>query len=313
MKKIISAVLVGILCVGDLTACGDKRDSERSEKSYGKISDGKYSYIYGHDGEFYNDSVKDLDGAVKHGMDNSEDLHYISFDGKSFEIKYTNSGINSIYSGEYSIKSEAIAFKYDDDFNMQTYSETGSYCKLVIPQMNLNDKFTSYNVLPYIRWHRGISLGITETMTLKSMGDLICTDTYGIDLKDVYKSGEDFTLEYNIMNTLKNDEFSPYNGKKSDFSDENMDSIEKNLLIQYNCDDLNTAFVFSDGEWNWYNADGELINNGKYSESDNYPGLILMYVDTDSKNTNELPSYCMLALYIAEDGNIYYPAFAKVD
>ncbi len=198
--------------------------------------------------------------------------------------------------------------------SMNNLNETGSFCKLIMPSANLSDKLKAYNVIPFVRWHMGLDLGKTETMTLKAVDDLICTDTYGIKLDGKYKPGKDFTLEYNMIDTVKNDEISPFNVEETGYGEEEMERLTESLSGQINSDDdYNTTFEFSDGEWSWYNAYDELINNGKYVESSDYPGLILMYIDEDSDNYSEVAAVCPQTLYFADDGNVYYPAFAMVD
>ena len=75
--------------------------------------------------------------------------------------------------------------------------------------------------------------------------------------------------------------------------------------------DYDCTINFSDGEWEWYNKNGELINNGTYSESDKYQGLISMSVTEDSEKPDSIMiELCPLLLYIY-NGEIYSPYYLK--
>lgn len=195
---------------------------------------------------------------------------------------------------------------------MQKLNEYGSYCRFAAPAMNANDKWPDFTVIPFIRTTKGADISIEYSNTLKTIDNFLCTDTYGIELDGKYKKGKGFTLKHDLEVTLKDDEQSPYQWEES--PEEWLDNIIERAEKNYYCDDLDSTIQFSDGEWEWYNANDELLNNGKYEESKKYPGLIKMYVDEESE---KCPDYAKntypLWFYIADDGEIYYPAFVKVE
>lgn len=193
---------------------------------------------------------------------------------------------------------------------MQKLNKYGSYCKYAVPGMNMSDKWNDFAILPFIRWTRGTRMDIDRPNTLKTVDKFLCTDTYGIELDGKYKKGKSFTLKHDLEETFEEDEQS-YAAR----DDETMERMLENAKCHYHyCDDLESTIKFSDGEWTWYNADDELLNNGKYEESKDYPGLIKMYVDEDSeKHPDHALVLYPLWFYIADDGEIYYPAFVKVE
>ncbi|MBR3759530.1 MAG: hypothetical protein IKK47_00860 [Ruminococcus sp.] len=195
---------------------------------------------------------------------------------------------------------------------MQQLNETGSYYDYVAPAMNYNDKWADFSVLPFIR--RIVPYGGINTdypNTLYAVDDFLCTETYGIELDGKYKKGKDFTLKHDLEDTIENDEQSPY--KDTDDAEELIDKALERAERDYDCDDVETTIEFSDGEWEWFNADGGLINNGKYDESKDYPGLIMMSLDEDSKNCPDYAITSPLWFYITDDGEIYYPGYVKMD
>lgn len=195
---------------------------------------------------------------------------------------------------------------------MQQLNKTGAYCKYTVPLMSVSDKWNDFALLPFIRYIKSGNGKINTELpnTLKTVDDFLCTDTYGVKLKGSYKKGKDFKLEYNFIDTLTKDEQSPY--KENDNQYEWLEHMTEIAENQYNCDSLKSTIKFSGGEWEWCNADDDLLNNGKYEESKKYPGLIKMYVDEDSEKCPEYAKNTPLWFYI-DDGKIYYPAFVKVD
>ena len=197
---------------------------------------------------------------------------------------------------------------------MESLNETSSYCDYVAPAMNFSDFYwTDYSVLPFIRYvvpYRDINTDYPNT--LYAVDDFLCANTYGIKLDGKYKKGKSFTLKHDLEDTMEDDEQLYYKGE--DDAEENIEKAIERAEQAYGCDDVETTIEFSDGEWEWFNADGGLINNGRYDESKDYPGLIMMYLDEDSKNC---PDFAMrtfpLWFYIADDGEIYYPGYVKMD
>ncbi len=138
------------------------------------------------------------------------------------------------------------------------------------------------------------------------LGDFLCTQTYAFNLAGNWKKGEDFTIEFNQLNSFYEDEYSWF----QNMSEERKEQVE--YWISHDIGDFSgsydTTIYFSNDKWEWYNSENELINNGKYQESDKYPGLIAMYVNDESKNAIDAPT--VLVFFIFE-GKVYYPAFVK--
>ncbi len=379
MKKVISAVLVGAMCAGAFTACGDKKDDKKSSGLSTK-GDSKYVSIVPLDGRTapFNESI---DMGIKYSKNCAEEYekengekynpYLIKFSDDEFIIPHSDSPYNMAtewvyYDGTFSIKNGKIKFSYENYINsdddskininddsyvdediingtskkldglssdekkelkkteqkkiniknqiklMEKMNETGAYSNVVIPPMNYNDRFTEFSILPYIRYARGFrGVNFDYPNTLITVDDFLCADTYGIELDGKYKTGKYFTLTCDLEDTMKNDEQLSYHWESDE---EIIDKMLRYAKEDYDCDDVETTIEFSDGEWEWFNADGGLINNGRYDESKDYPGLIMMYLDEDSKNCLDDALYTYpLWFYIADDGKIYYPGYVKMD
>lgn len=274
------------------------------------VGQGGKEYAY-YDGTF---SIKD--GAVRFSYEN-----YIGAGGSKINIDDEveepdkNILLDPHSSDEDYEKEAAKNAKKITIGKMQKLNETEAYAKVVAPSMNLSDKWTDPTVLPYIRYNRGSQINIEYPNTLKAVDDFLCTDTYGIKLDGSYKRGKKFKLEHNLRDTIKNDPQSIINDRYREEAPEKwLERTTEMYLCQYGCDDFNSTIEFSDGEWEWFNADNKLLNNGKYEESEDYPGLIKMYIDEDSEKCPEYAKMIYpLWFYIGDDGEIYYPAFVKVD
>lgn len=199
---------------------------------------------------------------------------------------------------------------------MQKLNKTGSYIGWVVTPICTIDKYQDFSVLPFIRViTTGGSVNTDYPNTLIFVDDFLCTYTYGIEIVGKYNSGEDFILKYDFEDAVENDEQTRLlNYKGKDGAEEYFNRLIKISKLQYKCDNVETTIKFSDGEWEWFNDDGGLINNGRYDESKEYPGLIMMYVDEKSKKSSKyaLDTYPMW-FYIADDGEIYYPGYVKAD
>ena len=283
-----------------------------------KFSDGEFlmpdsigiNGITYYDGKF---SVKD--GKIKFSYENFINLKYgfkININGE------TEDGESLGIYEDIDDLSEQEKKKLEDNMihaatkSMKKLNETGSFFKCVLPSMNYSDKWSDFSVLPFIRFALNI-LKYDSPNTLYVVDDFLCTDTYGIELDGKYKRGKAFTLKHDLEDTIENDEQSRLLGGNEE-KETYLNRLIQIANSQYNCDDVETTIEFSDGEWEWFNADGGLINNGKYDESKDYPGLIMMYLDEDSKNCPDYALYTYpLWFYIADDGEIYYPGYVKMD
>lgn len=210
------------------------------------------------------------------------------------------------------------------------FNETGTYWDNVAPALVLDlydetvtfDKSTQYRVysfLPLFVYNaEGRRLSIKSVFTLYPVNDFICVPTYGFKLNGNYNKGDDFTVTFNILDTLKDDKYSLWytqdweNHKESN----GQTTAEKYMDIfkeQYgNLDD--TTLKFSNGKWEWKNSEGKLINNGTYLESEEHEGLIAMCLNDKSKNIGHHPArYSPYFFYIDSAGTIWYPNWVKMD
>ncbi len=373
MKKVISAVLVGAVCTGVFTACGDKKDDKKSNGLSSK-GDSEYVSIMPLDGKKQPFS-ESIDEGIKYSKNCAEEYekenddeytpHLIKFSDGEFIMPNSigSNALVSYYDGNFSVKDGKIKLSYENFINlkydfkinvngeaedgkslgiyeniedlseqekkkleenmihsvtasMKKLNETGSYIKFVVPAMNSNDKFTDFSIFPFIRYVNSAGyFNYDYPNTLYAVDDFLCTDTYGIELDGKYKKGKSFTLKHDLEDAIENDEQSHLLGyENEDDAEELIDKAIERAEQAYGCDDLETTIEFSDGEWEWFNADGGLINNGKYDESKDYPGLIMMTLDEDSKNCPDYALYTFpLWFYIADDGEIYYPGYVKMD
>ena len=123
-------------------------------------------------------------------------------------------------------------------------------------------------------------------------------------------AGEDFTIAYNALDTFLEDEYSRYYTSKNDaLKNDLKTNIEKQLG---STDD--TWIEFSGGKWKWYNSEGSLINDGIYKESEEYRGLIALFVTEESANPDGTAvSMSPEFLYLDSDGKIWVPYMMKAD
>ncbi len=265
-----------------------------------------------YDGKF---SVKD--GKIKFSYENFINLKYgfkININGE------TEDGESLGIYEDIDDLSEQEKKKLEDNMihaatkSMKKLNETGSFFKYVLPSMNNSDKWSDFSILPFIRYVNSAGYFNSEDPNpLYTVNDFLCSNTYGIELDGSYTSGKSFTLKHDLEDVVRNDVQSHLLGYE-DNAEELIDKAIERAEHDYNCDDIETTIEFSDGEWEWFNADGGLINNGRYDESKDYPGLIMMYVDEDSKNCPDYALYTYpLWFYIADDGEIYYPGYVKMD
>ncbi len=378
MKKVVSAILAGTMCVGAFTACSNKKDDKKSSGLSTK-GDGKYASIMPLDGkkqpfsESIDEGIKySKNCAEEYEKDNDDEYnpHLIKFSGNEFLMPdgyYEHENVHAwdYYDGTFSVKDGKIKFSYENHIDydksktnincksildmdvikgtsekleglsaeekkeikkqemekmnilftvefMQKLNESGSFLKIVVPGMNCSDKWSDFSVLPFIRFvSPSVRIDYDYPNTLYAVDDFLCTDTYGIELDGKYKRGKAFTLKHDLEDTMENDEQSYYKGR--DNAEELIDKAIERAKHNYDCDDLETTIEFSDGEWEWFNADGGLINNGRYDESKDYPGLIMMSLDEDSKNCPDYAITSPLWFYITDDGEIYYPGYVKMD
>ena len=153
---------------------------------------------------------------------------------------------------------------------------------------------------------------------LYHFGDILGFETYGLNVSGEYVQGEDFVLDFDQLAVYEEDPFAQHkSGSREGVS---LNDISKQIRSDYELNasggDISSAVSFSDGRWEWKNSEGSLINNGTYQESEKYPGLVVMYTDSSSKHDENSmgyqPGYLTLFLYISDNGEIFYPYFAKI-
>ena len=194
--------------------------------------------------------------------------------------------------------------------HMQTFNETGTYCLYVGNRIDFSDKNIAYNILPMVVQNVNGAFKPDEIpVYLYPVDDLICVPTYGTELDGSYKYGKDFTIVYNAMDTCLEDEYSRYNLFQNDSSRNNLKTfIEKQLG---STDD--TRIEFSGGKWKWYNSAGELINDGIYKESEEYKGLIALFVTEESANPDEYYISMSPEFLYLSGGEVWLPYMMKAE
>lgn len=277
---------------------------------------------------------KNIDEGIQMFRDESPML---SLTASEFEIDMLD-GSGGKYKGTYSLEKSGIKFNYQDRISsknvinindptdnfavkaavekMTEMNMTGSYYEPCMPAMYLYDK--SWIGLPEFFQYKTSSykLGSHQSMILKPIDQFLCVDTYGFKLNGSYSQYSYFSIDYNFMDTMLDDSNSDYYSWSSDKREEYLETIKK-----YKCEYLgidnenyNTTIYFKDGKWTWYNSENELINNGVYQESSQYPGMIEMCYSGESKhyiNEGYRDYFMPLLFYIADDNSIYYPALIK--
>lgn len=288
--------------------------------------------------DYYMNDVKGASGCIKFNKDKDSFVSY-AYD---FSIK-----TDTQFYGTYTTDDDRILFNYsemifqrdgedeisvmpDDDTsgnrvteNMRkkliNLNESNNFSHLLASEISVW-YYDAYDVMPLPLFDSTSFKNEKPGCPLKYSGEFLCTDLFGTKLQDSYTYEHPFELSYNITDTFKNNPDSPYNTNSFDSEDEKNNYLMEcanNLLNAskaYSTDpEEDTSIVFSDGIWEWYNSDGELINNGAYLESEAHTGLISMFLTDSSKVlpkklVSETPA---MLLYISDDGKVYYPAFIK--
>lgn len=356
MKRKFHLLLACCLIVG-MTGCGAKDNSAKTpdEGTYVMVN---YNFVKK---ELF---LEDLDQALDDLIPVMQEylqkdplqsqLSEIILKDGAFEMKYSF----STYKGSYEVVDNRLLFTYEsvvfpedysDDASPMitvtpadtdgTYSElaksfstlnqTNTYFVRCQPQISGIDRYVDYGMCPVPILRREIRRTENEAVYLEKHGKFLCTETYGLTLESDYEHGKDFSITYNLHDMQMDDEYSLYYtyylAEKSAEDYENYWNLHAPQMGFGESWKKDTTLQFSNGKWEWYNSEGDLINNGTYQESESYPGLIAMTIDEDSAKanfdednrsaentyrayTNSMP----LFLYIAENGEIYYPSHIYV-
>mgnify|MGYP006951550873 CR=1 FL=1 len=285
----------------------------------------------------WKDYADDLDDALQDDISVKSRYYGIEFDGDEAEIQVINDGIRKYtYFCEYEMDDKSGQFTFDykelevenesegtvikvkagdtsEDpreramiERLDNLSEGGGMPRYSAPWVSFSDKMNDLSFLPLFM-KCGSNGTIVEDCpaTLYNMGDVLCTELYGVELDGKYKLEKEFILEFDQLEVYEH-------GPVADANKDALDRHEEIIEFQYHSDRTDSTIEFEDGEWTWYNHEGDVLNVGEYQESEEYEGLIAMYITDKSKNVlenfyTEMP----ILLYLADDGNVYYPAFVK--
>lgn len=337
-KKSVSLAVCAVMALTQFASCGNSAKSTLKSK---------YCSIYG----ISANPMSPLDEGLENSIQEVKDIKEapsISFDKKkntfTIIIDSFNNNARNRYDGDYKIKDGKIIFEYESiksydlmtsngevqvevsinekisdnetyinqlrkstlQKDMKKFNESGTYPEFLNTKISQNDK--AIGGIPIIGGGDGIWGPIgSRTYMLKPMGEFLCTDLYGLKLKDKYKKGKDFTISYDIEKAYSKNPNSRVN--TGDWDKEEFDRILENHKVRVQSESLKTEIRFSDGTWEYYNAENKLLSSGSYEESDDYKGLISM--DIELYEGDSFPNAVLL--YIADDGNIYYPAFISMD
>ncbi|MBE6826512.1 MAG: hypothetical protein E7511_06490 [Ruminococcus sp.] len=318
------------------------------EITTGGSAEGLYVNLNGM-GDFVQVYKNDVDAGIRAVLDEydaNKRSNHILLKDNLFSIATYRSSACAIYDGHYEINGGRVCFSYEsytngndpnaqviridepkDDRSWKAISERllnmnefGTYCEPCMPKVYGIDRFPVQGVYPIMIERNVTRKAEEEDVALEHHGEFLCVETYGFEL-DTYTKGEAFSITYNPERTILLDEYSRYNMEGWDEA-----AIDKQLgryCSFFGQDESaigeDTTLEFSDGHWEWYNSDGGLINNGIYQESQDYPGFIMMSVEensvaVDTDQEKATFTHCMpLLFYIAEDGEIYYPAFVRAE
>lgn len=348
--RIIAAAAAGTICLGGMTACASRTGKNHGSPKSGAIED-EYVSIRGWNIRL-GDFCDDLDKAVKESRaeaknfkeSNSCELapYDINFSGESFSLSVPapSNGNLFLYSGTYSVKNSRLYFDYNEQSSADSYgnitrtdrindssgdriseavistmeelNKTGSYPTWFMPSPSASDRFNYIFVIPLLYTRRFNFSAKDCAFQLFAFEDILAAETYGISLDGSYKKGKDFVLSYDYIEMLTEDPYSYYSLRSESEKESALDTYKETAKNAFSSDASDTTIEFSEGRWEWLNHEGELINNGEYQESSDYPGLIAMYVTEDSLVT-EAPNDITLTLLYLNGGKVYFPCFVSAD
>lgn len=334
-KRIIALALTGIMSVSAFSGCEDDGAGISDPKGiYCSINNATIDE-YVHD---IDDGMKATINCAKREMDENPNGIFsgmIQLNEDTFKLAEPRRDAVRWFTGTFSVKDGEINFKYaaqhtatqDGSISklsvndsaegrvakasierMKDWNANGTYISPCMPEVCASDRI-SYDQLPLYLQRSPVDIAEGEDVALRAIGDFLCVETYGFKLADNYKYGKNFVINFNPMTAVKKDKYSRFNMTNAD-----EDAYQRILQGYQNSigDNLNTKIRFSGGEWTWVDGDGNLINTGEYQESKKYPGLVEMYVTTDSENNKTAIQLNPLFFYIS-GGEIYYPGFVKMN
>ena len=345
--KMLAAFAAAAVLTGGLASCGSgDDDNDKGSSAGGAKLSGEYCTIVSFMGRKMPDDIS-LDDYLEESRNDyaGVDFKQLDFDGSDFEMTESQLGgrILKIYKGSCKVKDGKIVFNYktttvdnngekevydvadgvpDDDGSkqariqaglvnkMQTLNETGTYYQYVGNRIDFSDRYIAYNILPMVVENVFGSIKSDDTpVYLYPVDDLICVPTYGTELDGSYSCGKDFTIVYNAMDTFLEDEYSRYNLSQNDNFRNNLKPYIEEQLGSTG----DTRIEFSGGKWKWYNSAGELINDGIYKESEEYKGLIAMFVTEESANPDEYYISMSPEFLYLSGGEVWLPYMMKAE
>jgi hypothetical protein len=333
-NRLFSLTAAIILCAG-MTGCGEKSGNESAPQGtyvvIKRFETNQREYMKEYESNGL-DSV--LERIVNGEVNDSNET--VKFSSRSFELKSTrhNGVLSHDFSGKFSVKNGEIVMKYtsavdkegetvsaSDKFNenedrlkaslvrsLNLYTERGGYYGEILQPAALIDRPPAYYYFPCLS---SISKSEPAVYKLKLQNDFLCTDAFGCKLDGSYQPGEDFTIQYDRIEALNSDP--NYILVNQEHLEQNIAYQKDTMNNQWNTASTSTTVSFSNGVWEWKTADGNLINNGVYQESKQYPGLIAMTLSDSSAAGNEYTVFkTMIPVFLyVNEGKVYSPCLIK--
>ena len=333
MKKLV----IGLMCLAMLGTCGcsGKATMKSVEGEYVSLGFAASGDDYGYD--FADD---ELDDFLEETIDGDETYILELADGE-FETENVLFEIDA--GGKFELDDNGrINFDYEEFRGVDIDTkEIGFKERAAIECMEeLNDKnnylfglgsfgmtangdifpFTMYVPALNVYYESALNGNLQDGVTVYAKGDFVCRDASGAELEDDYKQGKGFSISYNYLDTFENDETAYVKSYMED-KEQQLDMLKSTLRNTMDIDgelnrDFDTTIEFEDGEWEWLNKEGKLLNNGEYQESEKYKGLVVMYITEDSENYLQREKSTIktqrVFLYI-HDGEVYAPIFIKAE
>ncbi|MBR3268988.1 MAG: hypothetical protein IKI58_09770 [Oscillospiraceae bacterium] len=231
-----------------------------------------------------------------------------SVDDGEIHLKYSSALVYTKAKGEYTVK----ASNNEDDpvaYKLYDLGKSGGYYSNILPPVEGIRNSIDFKAYPvsYFNVNEG------GKMKLRCFDELLCTDTYGYQLKDSYRYGKSFTVTFDPVKTMETCPYYFLSGTEKSQIEEQIEHRANFFRNAYKSDNTKTTIKFSNGKWEWKNSEGELINKGTYQESSKYKGLIALTTTSDSLAGRDVSySSVMPLMFYLTGKDIYYPCFIKV-
>ncbi|MBQ8922049.1 MAG: hypothetical protein IJ060_07815 [Oscillospiraceae bacterium] len=322
---LLSALLLGVTSA--VTGCGSEKGSTPSG-TYVSLS---LNVLGGNElkSTFEQNGLNKMLSELK----NSERAETIEFKSKKFTIEPLNQATGFLnYSGTFSLDDGEIQLNYKSAYvrtsrgestinvserednpvaqGLYDMSKDGGYYCSILPAIEQVRNAIDYSAYPVAY----INSAEKGKMTLRCLGDLLCTDTYGYTLKDSYRYGKSFSITFDPVKTMETCPYCFISGTDESAKKEQIEQRAEHIKQAYHSDSTKTTIKFSGGKWEWKNSEGDLINKGEYQESSKYKGVIALTTTSDSLAGNDtLFSIIPPLMFYLSGEDVYYPCFIKVD